>query len=147
MPSTSEAAVDLPDVNVLVALTNAAHIHHDVAHAWFEQTVAFATCPITESGLIRLTLNPAVTGRPLSREDAVAVLDSVRTDSRARFLSDGSSLASPAVDLIGLVGHRQVTDLHLINLAATSGARLVTLDRRIAETLTPADREFVHLIG
>jgi uncharacterized protein len=37
----------LLDVNVLVALLDPAHLHHDAAHAWFEvkREGGWATCP------------------------------------------------------------------------------------------------------
>ena len=38
---------DLPDVNVLVALLSANHLHHTAARDWFASTPRFATTPIT----------------------------------------------------------------------------------------------------
>lgn len=57
-----------------------------------------------------------------------------------------SSLVDSALDLTGLIGHRQVTDLHLLNLAARSGARLTTFDQRIAGALIPADRRHLRVL-
>jgi hypothetical protein len=54
------------------------------------------------------------------------------------FLPDHVSIANRqfvAVDK--LVGHRQVTDAHLLGVALMSGAQLVTLDRSIV-SLVPA---------
>ena len=50
----------LLDVNVLVALFNPDHIHHDTAHDWFAEnhTDGWATCPITEQGVVRILANP-----------------------------------------------------------------------------------------
>lgn len=62
----------MPDVNVLVAITNPSHQHHRRAHQWLTGVGRFATTPITEIGLLRLLLNSSVTGqqvtgpRPLS---------------------------------------------------------------------------------
>ena len=50
------------------------------------------------------------------------------------------------VDTSVLVGHRQVTDLHLANLALASGGRLATFDRAITSWLAPRDRHLVHVI-
>lgn len=46
----------LLDVNVLITLVDPAHVEHDAAHAWFGRAgkKAFATCPITENGLLRI---------------------------------------------------------------------------------------------
>ena len=44
----------LLDVNVLIALLDPNHVHHDLAQAWFEsaRSRSWATCPITEIGLL-----------------------------------------------------------------------------------------------
>ena len=50
----------LLDVNVLIALVDPAHIQDDNTHQWFSQTGnrSFATCPITENGLLRIVGHP-----------------------------------------------------------------------------------------
>ena len=135
--------LDLPDVNVLIALVHPGHVHHEAAHAWFADTPRFATTPLTESGLIRLALNPSVVGTTVTAAQAIASLGSLRHHDKAVFLPDDSSLAQATIDLIGLAGYRQVTDLHLVNLAARHTARLVTFDAKISLTLAPLDQERV----
>ena len=51
----------LLDVNVLIALFDPVHGHHEPAHAWFAHNRPFgwATCPITENGLVRVLSNMA----------------------------------------------------------------------------------------
>lgn len=138
--------VHLPDVNVLVALTFPDHVHHGRALSWFEQVPAYATTPLTESALVRHALNPRVAGQQLTGAQALAILAGVRSDPRARLLADDSTLADPEVDLSVLAGHRQVTDLHLLNLAARSGAVLVTLDQSVERSLVPADLAHVRVL-
>jgi predicted nucleic acid-binding protein len=48
--------VELPDVNVLIALFDPAHIHHEPAHTWFAVACedGWATCPLTENGFLRV---------------------------------------------------------------------------------------------
>ncbi|MEZ0363298.1 TA system VapC family ribonuclease toxin [Mycobacterium sp. pUA109] len=145
-PPSAEPGLFLPDVNVLVALTNPAHVHHAQAHQWLSTIEQFATTPVTESGLVRMLLNPAVTGQPVSGQQAIGILTGLRADVRATFLPDGSSLSSPRIDTVGLAGHRQVTDVHLVNLAALHEATLVTFDRRITQALVAADQRFVHVL-
>jgi len=137
---------DLPDVNVLVALLHPNHVHHRSAQAWFGSVGSFATTPVTEAGLIRMALNPAVMGRTLGAAAALVSLRSLRADTRARFLPDDSSLAGAAIDLAVLVGHRQVTDLHLVNLAAGHDATLVTFDTKLARALAPSDQARVRTL-
>ena len=50
----------LLDVNVLIALLDADHMHHRAAIGWLERNVsaAWASCPITQSGCIRIMSQP-----------------------------------------------------------------------------------------
>lgn len=139
--------IELPDVNVLVALLHPGHVHHQRAHEWFGDVERFATTPITECGLVRMALNPAVMGMTPRAGDALASLASLRADDRAEYLPDDSSLGDPAIDLSGLVGHRQVTDFHLVNLAAQHSARLVTFDAKLSRALTPRDGVHVRTLS
>jgi toxin-antitoxin system PIN domain toxin len=145
--STGDGELLLPDVNVLVALTNASHQHHARARDWLSGVRRFATTPITESGLVRLLLNPAVAGQKVSGEQAITILSGLRANTRASFIPDASSLGASKVDLIGLSGHKQATDFHLVNLAAQHDAALVTFDRRIGLALTAADQKFVRTLS
>ncbi|MDR1186878.1 MAG: hypothetical protein LBK95_05405 [Bifidobacteriaceae bacterium] len=62
------------------------------------------------------------------------------------FLPDASSFAEPVIDLTGLMGRRQTTDLHLVNLAAGHGPAFATLDARIVSALSNADAKWVKSI-
>ncbi|MGH3448445.1 MAG: TA system VapC family ribonuclease toxin, partial [Nocardioidaceae bacterium] len=143
----TDAEFVIPDVNVLVALTNPSHQHHTQAHRWLSGVERFATTPITESGLVRLLLNPAVTGQQVGGAQAVGILQALRANAHATFLPDASSLAASQLDLVGLAGHKQATDYHLLNLAADHGGVLVTFDRRIVQSLTPTDQALVHVLS
>ena len=50
----------LLDVNVLIALIDPTHVGHDAAHRWFGATgsASWATCPLTENGVIRIVGHP-----------------------------------------------------------------------------------------
>ena len=143
----TEARIALPDTNVLVALTNPSHVFHHESHQWLADASRYATTPVTESGLLRLLLNPAVTGQVVTPEQALAVLAGIRADRRAIFLVDDSSLADASVDTTGLAGHKQVTDWHLLNLAARHDGVLVTFDRRLARAVLPDDAARVVTLG
>lgn len=127
----NDSGLDLPDVNVLLALMSPGHAFHFEALRWFGAVNRFATTPVTELGMVRLLLNPAVMGGRVEGAYVRSMLGSLRADPRHVFVPDGTSLAQPVIDLSGLSGHKQVTDIHLLNLAASIGGRLVTLDRRI----------------
>jgi toxin-antitoxin system PIN domain toxin len=133
-------------VNVLVALTNPSHQHHVQAREWLSTVGRFATTPVTENGLVRLLMNPVVVGQAVTGQQAIQVLAALRANPRASFVPDSSSLADPCVDLIGLSGYRQVTDFHLVNLAAHSGGALATFDGRIGQALAAMDQKFVRVL-
>lgn len=146
MLSTTSEWLELPDVNVLLALLDPEHLHHHAAEDWFRETPGFASTPVTESGFVRLSLNRKITGRQLTVSDALHSLTALQADPRSHFLPDDSRLTEARIGLDGLIGHRQVTDMHLVNLAAANGAVLVTFDRRIARSLLPHDAAHVRTL-
>lgn len=136
----------LLDVNVLMALAWSEHVHHDAAHRRFAAVAnSWATAPVTESGLVRLLLTPAVTGRPVSGDEALGLLRAFRALPGWRWLPDDVSLIDGPLDLSVLMGRRQVTDLHLVALAARHEARLITFDAGIPRLLAPADHAHVEV--
>lgn len=126
----------LADGNVLVALTVVDHIHHDLALDWFEQAEPdLATCPITEGTLLRFLLREGQTAI-----DAIAVLDAVRSQDWYAFWPD--AIRYEVTHLVGVIGHRQVTDAYLVALARHHGGRVATLDKGLAAL----HGEHVHLV-
>ena len=124
----------LLDVNLLVALFDPDHVHHELAHDWFadHRTNGWATCAVTENGLVRVLSNPkygsAVVG-------VKAVVERLR-----RFLSspghmcwdDSLSITDERVFDPSLIrGHHQLTDVYLLGLAHRHRGQLATFDRSI----------------
>ncbi|MGH3412977.1 MAG: TA system VapC family ribonuclease toxin [Marmoricola sp.] len=141
--------IRLLDVNVLVALTKNTHIHQEAAFDWvggLPPGARWATCPVTESAYLRLMLNPVVAGERHTFDVVCALLEDLSLTPNRTFLADPTSLRSPAIDTDVITGRQQITDFHLVNLAATSAAVLATFDRRIAEALAPEDRRHVEVI-
>lgn len=117
----------LLDTNVLIALLVADHVHHPAAEEWLVRSAdRFATCPITEGSLVRLLVR---NGQPA--EAAHAVISEVARDERHEFWPDNLSYRD--VRFRGVIGHRQVTDAYLAQLARTRGARLATFDHGLAK--------------
>lgn len=121
----------LLDVNALVALVWDSHVHHAPMRAWFgaNKSAGWATCPLTESGFVRVSSNPKVLPSTISVGSARDVLATLRAIEGHCFLSDDVSMADRDVPVI--IGHRQVTDAHLLALARRHGVRLLTFDRAI----------------
>ncbi len=136
----------LLDVNVLIALAWPNHLHHARAQVWWAGVERWATTPVTESAFVRLSVNPAVVGRGVTVAEALALLRAVRSTPGHAFIPDESSLVSARVDLSRVATSRQITDAHLVNVAAGAGAVLATLDAEIVELLAPADRALVALV-
>ena len=55
----------LLDVNVLIALLDADHLHHEAARRWLRDNIreGWATCPLTENGCVRIMAQPAYPNR------------------------------------------------------------------------------------
>ncbi|SJM63692.1 TA system VapC family ribonuclease toxin [Gulosibacter sp. 10] len=135
----------LLDVNVLLALTWDQHIHHRVAHERFAELEGWSTCPVTESGLLRLLMTEQVVGRAVSGDEALGQLEAMRRVPGWNFLVDSTSLAEPRIDTRVLMGRRQVTDLQLVNLAASNGTMLATFDAGLRASLVPDDQRWIDV--
>lgn len=121
----------LLDVNALVALAWDSHVHHAAMREWFaaEGPRGWATCPITESGFVRVSSNPKALPSPIGISAARGVLAAIRGLDGHQFLVDDVSTADS--DVPEVAGYRQVTHAHLLTLARRSGMRLVTFDAGI----------------
>lgn len=117
----------LLDANVLIALLVGDHVHHAPAERWFlGLTEGFATCPITQGSLIRLLIREGQTASV-----ARAVLSGVVAHPRHEFWPDDVSFVDVPTD--GIIGHRQVIDAYLAQLANAHGSRLATFDQALAK--------------
>jgi toxin-antitoxin system PIN domain toxin len=138
--------VFLLDANVLVALAWPEHGSHDRVGRWFARHSrgGWATCPFTESALVRILSNPAFSSDSLSVENAMAVLEANVKLPGHQFWPADTSL----VDAIAKIGkrlraHRQITDAYLVGLAVHHHGKLATMDRSIGSL---APEEAVALI-
>ena len=137
----------LLDVNVLIALLDAAHVHHRLASAWLERELAYgwASTPITQAGCIRVMSQPAYPS-PLPAAQVAQRLASAAAQPHHHFWPDSLSLLEGGcVHWERLIGHRQVTDAYLLAIAVANAGRLVTFDRRIDTALVPG-AEPRHLV-
>jgi toxin-antitoxin system PIN domain toxin len=135
--------VALLDVNALVALAWDSHIHHAPMRAWFARHGAdgWATCPLTESGFVRVSSNPKVLAHAIGVEPARGVLSALRALAGHRFLADDVSITDG--DVPSLIGHRQVTDAHLLTLARRHETSLLTFDRAVVTLARGRDVELL----
>ena len=132
----------LLDINVLLALVDAGHVHHQRARSWFFSPArqAWATCPITENGFVRILGHPAYPGFGREIEEARMVLKSLVNYPGHQFWSDDLSLLDRKA-IPRLSGSKHLTDLYLLALAVKRKASLATLDQRIEPQQIPGGPE------
>ena len=121
------------DVNVLIALFDPDHVHHERAHAWWKGNKAsgWASCPLTENGFVRILSQPKYPNA-ISTQDAIRRLSQSIGHGGHEFWVDDVSLTDASVFLSEhMLGRRQITDLYLLALAVRNSGRLVTFDQSI----------------
>ena len=121
----------LLDTNVLLALAWPNHQHYTAAHRWFarESKHGWATCSLTQLGFIRLSSNPAYTPDAVSPAAAAALLEQLVAHPKHVFWKSPAA-CSPKIYAHAL-GHQQVNDAWLVEVARQAGGRLATLDTRL----------------
>jgi uncharacterized protein len=133
--------IALPDVNVLIALAWPNHVHHVLAIEWFkqQQPMGWATCPLTQSGFVRVSSNRLVLPHAKSPQQAILVLRKIVALSGHVFWKDDIAMASSTlIAPMKIQGHRQVGDAHLLAIALSQNGYLATLDAGIA-SLVPKE--------
>jgi len=121
----------LLDVNVLLALAWPNHQHHGAACRWFyrEAKYGWATCALTQLAFVRLSSNPAYTADAVSPSDAATLLQQYCEHPGHQFWQSPPA-AEPRLYERAL-GHQQVNDAWIVELARQCGGRLVTFDTRL----------------
>ncbi|MBB4845927.1 toxin-antitoxin system PIN domain toxin [Paucibacter oligotrophus] len=150
MKAGKPAKAYLLDVNVLIALVDPAHVQHDAAHAWFEQqgSPAFATCPLTENGLLRIVGHPRYPGSPGTPAAVLPLLAGLRALPGHRFWADELSLLdAPRITASRLLHSSQITDSYLLALAQSHGGQLASFDRRLVVDAVTGGAQALCLIG
>lgn len=137
----------LLDVNVLIAMLDQAHPHHETASSWLKANIkhGWASCPITQNGCVRIMSQASYPGA----RTAAQIMQRLRgalDHSTHVFWPDDISIADPKiVDGSRVHSPRQVTDTYLLALALKHNGRLVTFDAGIALSAV-AGAEPRHLV-
>jgi len=127
-------SIALLDVNLLIALFDPLHLHHEDAHRWFglNRKSGWATCPLTINGFIRVLSNPAYPTVSATPAEVAERLHAFTSTPQHHFWPDSVSLIDnelfrwPAIK-----GHQQLTDVYLLGLAVHNHGRLATFDKSI----------------
>ncbi len=144
--------VALLDVSLLIALFDAEHINHEVAHDWFADHHAsgWATCAMTQNGFVRILANSRYGSAEIYRPvDLLTRLRQFSTTRHHVFWPDSVSLTDVKLfNPLLIRGHRQVSDIYLLGLAKKMGGCLATLDGGIPlGAVVGATRETLAIIS
>lgn len=125
--------MDLPDVNLWLALTDPRHVLHPAArHYWEEQRAeGIAFCRVTMLGLLRIAShNTVMQGEPFTPQEIWNIYRTYRAMPIIHFLSEPAEIESVFAPLtcVPEFPHRLWTDAYLATLARATGCRLVTFD-------------------
>lgn len=134
----------LLDVNVLVAMAWPTHSAHKRVQEWLASHAreGWATCPLTQTGFVRILSNPAFSPNALTPAHALVLLQANLGHPTHRFWADELSFIraiEPFHPRLG--GHQQVTDAYLLGLAVHKKGKLATLDRGVLALLRENSRE------
>jgi toxin-antitoxin system PIN domain toxin len=124
------------DVNALIALLHFQHTFHPAAFDWWtaNSQYGWASCPITENGLLRIMSNPRYSAFVrFSVGEIGELIGRFVGNSDHEFWPDDISLIDKQVfDSDAILGPLQITDVYLLGLAAKNNGRLVTFDQSIS---------------
>ena len=139
----------LLDVNALIALADRDHIHFEAMDRWFaaHRHEGWATCPLTENGMVRVLSQPNYAGGSRRPADVIAFLSAFKAASAShQFWADDVSLSDATLfrpDFI--IGPRQVPGVYLLGLAAHRNGTVVSFDRSMPwQAISNGKRTLVH---
>lgn len=138
----------LLDVNLLLALFDPEHPHHETAHTWWSQasTSSWSTCAITENGFLRIATGKTY---PAIDADFATLVSDFREFCTYRdheFWSANISLVDVMPANIQVLA-KDVTDIYLLTLAMSHGGKLATLDQHIPAHLIPGGVDALELLS
>jgi hypothetical protein len=115
---------------------------------WFKTHASrgWATCPLTQAAFVRVILQPAFSGKPLTAGEVIDLLAQTTAHAHHRFFPIDFDITQVQATCTGsLLGHRQITDAWLLTTAIRHKAKLLTLDQGIQSLLATREERAVHL--
>ena len=130
----------LLDINVLIALMDPNHAFHHRAHRWWAvKSRSWASCPLTENGLVRImaSSNYSKTTR-FSVLDIASRLAHFASSSDHAFWPDSLTIRDGRVfHHLSILSSKHLTDLYLLGLAAENKGCFLTFDQHIPLAAVP----------
>lgn len=141
MPKSQSLSL-FPDVNVWLAVTAAAHIHHSIASSWLDSLssdMSVCFCRVTQMGLLRLLTSEAVmAAETLTQIGAWRAYDELLDDERIIFAAEPQDIERE-FRLLSSRAHpasRNWTDAYLAAFASAGNLTLVTFDQGFRGKIT-----------
>ena len=141
--------ITLLDVNVLIALLEPQHVHHDTPHHWFAQhsSAGWTTFPLTQNGVLRMLGHPRYPNSPGSPAAAMPLLMGLLSHPDHQFWADELSWsAKTSISCDQLFAHGQITDVCLLVLAVRHQGMLLSFDARNNAKVVQGGKRALHLI-
>ncbi|SRR5581483_3846059 len=120
----------------MLALAWPQHLHYSRMERWVlaqtaQQKLSIATCPITQLGFVRVSMN--VKGYAADFDSAAEMLNLLvdRKDFDHIFWPDDRAINSLDKGKLSFLRPSQLTDVYLASLAEGRRAKFLTLDERI----------------
>ena len=106
------------DVNVLIAIADSGHVFHNAIHRWLAATGegTWASCPLTENGMVRVLSQPAYRGgarTPAAAISALRGLKEARPWKHVFWADDFSLCDEREIRAERIAGTKQLTDVYL----------------------------------
>lgn len=125
--------MQLPVINLWLALAFEVHVHHKQASAWFGALppTAAAFCRFTQQGFLRLATNPSVfQDEAVTLAEAWVLYDRLIGDERVAFLEEpaGLEMVWRRYTQHLTYSHKVWNDAYLAAFAAVADLKMVTLD-------------------
>jgi toxin-antitoxin system PIN domain toxin len=124
----------LLDVNVIIALLDSGHVLHASARSWLERHLnqSWATCPLTQSGVVRMMAQPAYPNTQPAQQVAARLAEACDHPSHAFWPQEISLLQEGLIRWESILGPRQITDAYLLALAVAFPSRCPVPQRAIS---------------
>lgn len=130
----------LLDINALIALLDPDHAFHQRAHAWWGgHGHSWASCPLTENGVVRIMASAAYSkSTRFTVAEIAARLSAFVDHSDHAFWPDILSIRDTQLfQHAAILSSKHLTDLYLLALAVENDGCLVTFDQHIPLNAVP----------
>ena len=140
----------LLDINLIIALLDSAHVFHGSAQTWLEKEIqnGWATCPITENGVIRIMSQNAYPNSQPPSKIAERLAEACQHPTHEFWPETISLVKDGVIRWQYLLGPRQITDAYLLAIAVVNQGKFVSFDQHINLSVvygaTPANLQVVQ---